>query len=469
MYQVECLYDYYDKNQAVQPPFTANDLQISDPKRFLTTYEVKQNTRNMTICDMGLMEVTLDINRASKVLTYLMYQYPFFSYGIEFDHKAGWLRYVQQEVQPVELQIVTQFKSLEDLASFIDQASNSLNSNKLVLWELVEIQIPEMPTVVQALSMKVHHTLVDGVSIIALFKKFNEIYEDKSFNFVRPNPVQISNYRPVMSYQNQLVNFTPKVSPLPIQVTQITGQFKDKQFGSNLKVMDELKIRCRHYKEEDLARIQNVQYSFSLYATYLAQFAAYAYFNEDITKDQKFVATAVDLRREVHIQQTDFQTILGQTATANGMLVSGTISTSLQHLADQLQSQFTNQDNSASRFWQRTLAHEVGPVSFNKGPECSVICSNVGKMNLGVGPIVQAIGYTSYTHVWDKPILGFANSIHRGKIGTFVLEWDVQMFTIDQQTAQSLIFVKLNQMIKTKGAENVSVQNVVDLYQELFE
>ncbi|CAL5991494.1 Conserved_hypothetical protein [Hexamita inflata] len=466
MFQVESLFDYQAKEKTVYPPFDASSIKLNDPNRFLTTYEVKQSTRNMTICDLGLIEGELSLDRASKVINHLMRLYPFFSYGIRYDEEAQWMRYVQQPVREVSLQISKTLNSLQDIGDFIAAASHSLNSQKLSHWEVVNINIPEMPTVRQALSIKIYHTLIDGVSVMQLLKKFNTIYSDSSFNFDQiPAPIQLSNFRPVMSYSGQSIQQSPSVQNYPF--TQISGQF-DSPHGSNLKFMDEFKLRCRCYNECDMARIPKVQYSFSLYAIQMALFAGYAYFNKNINLNQKFVGAAVDLRREKFVQTVDFENVLGQSATTTGMLVSGTINSSLQQVAEQLQNQFTNSELTEEKFWQKTLVNEIGPIQFKKGPECSIICSNVGKMDLGEGPIAQMIGYSSHTHVWDKPVLGFTSAVHRGKIGMFVLEWDVSMFTEIQQEQNSKIYVELNKLIKEKGPQNVTVQDAHDLYTQYF-
>ncbi|CAL5993221.1 Conserved_hypothetical protein [Hexamita inflata] len=468
MFQVVNLFDHQKQDETVFPPFSASDIKLDDPNRFLTTYEVKQSTRNMTNCDLGLIEGELCLDRANKVINHLMQLYPFFSYGLRYDQEAKWMRYVQQPVLEVNLQVSTTLNSLQDIGDFIAAASHSLNSQKLSHWEVVNVHIPEMPTVKQALSIKTYHVLIDGVSVMQLLKKFNQLYSNADFSFDKPEPVQVSNYRPAMSYQGELDGLAPlKPGLQTFSLTKITGQF-DGPSGSSIKFMDEFKLRCRCYNEAEMARIPNVQYSFSLYAIQMAHFAGYAYFNKDLQKDQKFIGAAVDLRREKFVQNIDFENILGQSATTAGMMVSGTIHTTLQEIADQLQSQFANTELTAQKFWQKTLGNEVGPIQFKKGPEVSILCSNIGKQNLDVGPIVQMIGYSSHTHVWDTPSTLFSNSMYRGKMGMFALEWDVGIFNEEQQTQCSQIYVELNKLIKMKGADSVTIEDACQLYTQYF-
>ncbi|CAL6058092.1 Conserved_hypothetical protein [Hexamita inflata] len=324
MFQVDCLFDFRATDQAVTPSMDEHQISINEPNRFLTSYEVKQSTRNMTVCELGLVEGELSLDRANKVINRLMRLYPFFSYGIRYDEDAQWMRYVQQPVREVSLQISKTLNSLQDIGDFIAAASHSLNSQKLSDWEVVNINIPEIATVKQALCVKVYHTLMDAVSVMQLLKKFNEMYQDVDCRFDDVEPVQLSNYRPVMSYDPELGIQSHREESHAhgprVNVTQITGQYKD-TLGSALKQMDECSLRCRFYRSEDIARIPNVQYSFSLYAIHFAQIAAYAYFNRDLPRDQKFVGCGVDLRRESEMLKTDFDTVLGQSATASGVYI----------------------------------------------------------------------------------------------------------------------------------------------------
>ncbi|CAL5983887.1 Conserved_hypothetical protein [Hexamita inflata] len=472
MFQVDCLFDFHGTDQTVTPSMNEYSISINEPDRFLTSYEVKQSTRNMTVCELGLIEGELSLDRANKVINRLMRLYPFFSYGIRYDEEAQWMRYVQQPVREVSLQISKTLHSLQDIGDFIAAASHSLNSQKLSDWEVVNINIPEIATVKQALCVKVYHTLMDAVSVMQLLKKFNEMYQDIDCRFDDVEPVQLSNYRPVMSYDPELGIQSHRQESHAhgprVKVTQITGQYND-TLGSALKQMDECNLRCRFYRSEDIARIPNVQYSFSLYAIHFAQIAAYAYFNKDLPRDQKFVGCGVDLRRENEMLKTDFDTILGQSATASGVYIQASLQTTLQQLADQMQRSHDSKDKSPEKFWEYALVNEMGPVQFDKGPSsCCLFVSNIGKMNLGSGPIVQMVGYASHTHVWDQPMLGIANTVNNGKIGSFVVDWDVKMFTENQQEQNSQIYLELNKLIIARGAEIVCVQDVVDIYERLF-
>ncbi|CAL5974530.1 Conserved_hypothetical protein [Hexamita inflata] len=470
MFPVACLYDYNDKDALIYHPFQQQPVIIDDPNRLLTSNEVKQSTRNMTICEFGVSETSFDLERASKAINYLMELYPFFSYGVKYDENVKWMRYVEQPVQKIMLSVQQICNTLQDMGDIIASASQSLNSQKLIHWEVVNMNVPEMPTVKQALVVKIFHTLVDAMSIMQLFKRFNEIYSDKSFDFSNPVPVQLSNYRPIMSFDQNLKVEIQQTNPLKqqhSQITQITGQFKE-WLGSNQKQMEDCKIRCRYYKKEDIAKINNVKYSFSLYAMHFAQIAAYAYFNKDLEQDQKFIGSGVDLRREKYLGNIDFDQILGQSATYSGMLVSATTETTVQQLANQLQNQYDKAELSSEKFWLQTCVSEMGSVRFDKGPNLSLSCSNLGKMNLGEGPIIQMIGYSSHTHVWDKPMLGFANTVSNGKLGMFIIEWDLNMFSEQQQVQNSQIFKKINRLIAQKGAENVLISDIIIMYKTLF-
>ncbi|CAL6013298.1 Conserved_hypothetical protein [Hexamita inflata] len=468
MFPVACLYDYSAKDAIMTHPFQQQQVKLDDPNRLLTSSEVKQSTRNMTICEFGVSEIYLDLERASKVINFIMELYPFFSYGVKYDENVKWMRYVEQPVQKFQLSVQQNYNSLQDIGDVIASASQSLNSQKLIHWEVMNMNIPEIPSIKQALIVKVYHTLGDGVSVMLLFKRFNEIYSDNSFNFNSPQPIQLSNFRPIMSYDQNLKIEHHEFNPSKYQLTQITGQYKDEQLGSRQHMMEDCKIRCRYYKKEDIAKINNVQYSFSLYAMHFAQIAAYAYFNKDLEQDQKFIGSGVDLRREKYLGNIDFNQIFGMSATYSGILVSATTETSVQQIAYQLQYQYNNADMTPEKFWQHTLVSEMGPVQFDKGPNISLMCSNLGKMNLGDGPIIQAIGQCSHTHVWDKPMLGISNVISNGTLGMFIVEWDLNMFTELQQLQNAQIYNKLNLEIIQKGAENVLISDVINMYSMLF-
>ncbi|CAL6013928.1 Conserved_hypothetical protein [Hexamita inflata] len=253
-----------------------------------------------------------------------------------------------------------------------------------------------------------------------------------------------------------------------IPLTQITGQFGG-WLGSQQQLFQDSKIRCRHYSQEDTARVGGVKYSFSLYAMHFAQIAAYAYFNKDLELEQKYIGAGVDMRREKHLDKVDFEQVLGQSATYSGMLASATPQTTVLEIAEQLQKQSEKADLTSEKFWQQQHVSEMGPVRFDKGSaNVSLLCSNLGKMNLGEGPVAQMVGFSSNTHVWDKPSLGIVNTVSNGKLGVFFVEQDVNMFAEEQQEQSAEIYRLINRRIIESGADRVLVSDIIQLYQQNF-
>ncbi|CAL6013926.1 Conserved_hypothetical protein [Hexamita inflata] len=298
-----------------------------------------------------------------------------------------------------------------------------------------------------------------------LFKLFNQFYSTG----LSMQPVQITNYRPIMSCEHtELKPLTENQLNQKIPLTQITGQFGG-WLGSQQQLFQDSKIRCRHYSQEDTARVGGVKYSFSLYAMHFAQIAAYAYFNKDLELEQKYIGAGVDMRREKHLDKVDFEQVLGQSATYSGMLASATPQTTVLEIAEQLQKQSEKADLTSEKFWQQQHVSEMGPVRFDKGPaNVSLLCSNLGKMNLGEGPVAQMVGFSSNTHVWDKPSLGIVNTVSNGKLGVFFVEQDVNMFAEEQQEQSAEIYRLINRRIIESGADRVLVSDIIQLYQQNF-
>ncbi|CAL6064378.1 Conserved_hypothetical protein [Hexamita inflata] len=478
MFSVPNLFDYYPKDQPAVPSYKMSDIALDKPNRVLSTHEVKQNSRNLTIQDFGVCEEEFDFSRASQVINYLMKLYPFLSYGIKFDEDLKWIRYDQQAPQEYDIKEYDfHFKSLDEIGDHLTKAAHYLSGTKLTHWQFVKLSIPEWPTAKAAVVVTIYHTLVDGPAVMLLLKKFNQCYSNLDLRLDEtPTPIQLSNFRPVMCYNEER-----GLQPVRVQAqkqypfTKITGQFKDQQAGSNLKYLDEYGIICRHYKEEDFCRIRGVQYTFSLYAVQMVQFAGYAYFNKDVEANKPFLALAPDLRRYYDsfklgkIPNLDLiNEVIGQAAISIPLVSKGNLNTTLQELANQFQTQFENQKQSDEQFWQTIINSEMIPITSYLPLPCSILVSNIGKMDLDVGPIVHMIGQTTSAHVWNEPPAAFNCCINRGKLGIVLTEWDLKLFTKQQTEWNDTVYRRIHKLVIERGAENVFVKDVVQLFEEIW-
>ncbi|CAL6012465.1 Conserved_hypothetical protein [Hexamita inflata] len=472
MFNVDQLFDHLPQDVPAPPPFTVGDITLENPGRFMTAHEVKQASRNQTICDLGLIETELDLERASNAINHIMHLYPFLSYGVKFDQEKKWMRYVPQPVQTYNLRLDEQkLTSFEDIGNHIACASLVLNSQKLSHWSLHQVQIPQVPKVKLALSIKIYHSLIDGASVMTILKKFNELYSSASISST-PKPLQLTNYRSVMSCDPSCAPNNNPLSRRAMNFSKMTGQFKEEnQFGSKLKFLDQIGLNCNYYKEEDICRVKGVQYSFSLYAVYITQLVGYMFFNKDIKENEEFTGMAVDLRRNVDFlkrgryPELDLDVILGQAAAPIPLIAKANSKTTTQEIALQFQKQFEAYKLTDEAAFQQIAQNEIGPAVFKLNLDGSLLCSNVGKMDLGEGPLQQMIGFSSAYHVWDRPICYPANAFHRGQYGIFVLEWDFKLFDKEHQKINNEIFLDINKAIIQKGAENVSIQDVIQLYE----
>ncbi|CAL5991316.1 Conserved_hypothetical protein [Hexamita inflata] len=474
MFTVDNLYDHISKDVSAYPPFSIGDITLENPARFLTTHEVKQTTRNQTICEIGLVEEDLDLERASKAVNHLMHLYPFLSYGVQFDAEHKWMRYLPQEVHTYNLAFEeTPLSSFDEIGNYVAAATDVLHSQKLSHWSVVKIEVPELPTVRAGLVFKVYHCLMDGVAIMQLLKKFNELYVSASELLEIPSPIQVTNFRSIMSCQPDFQSSQQPLKKSALNLSKLTGQFKEEnQFGSKLKYLDQIGVLCHHYRPEQICRVPGVQYSYSLCSLYIAQIAAYLYFNKDLTSED-FQTLMMDLRRDLALLNSgrysnlDFDKILGQAAQPLFLISKGNINTSVQDIALELQHKFEMSKTTSEVKWQQIVQNEVGPSTFKLNIDI-IMCSNIGKMDLGVGPLAHMIGFSSAHHIWEKPILYPANSIHSGKFGVFVFEWDFKIYSKEQQKLNDLVFLQMNQLIIERGAENVLVSDVVKIYESVW-
>ncbi|CAL6012421.1 Conserved_hypothetical protein [Hexamita inflata] len=475
MFTVDNLYDHVSKDVPTYPPFSIGDITLENPARFLTTHEVKQTTRNQTICEIGLVEENLDLERASRAVNHLMHLYPFLSYGVQFDAEHKWMRYLPQEVHTYNLAFEeTPLSSFDEIGNYVAAATDVLHSQKLSHWSVVKIEVPELPTVRAGLVFKVYHCLMDGVAIMQLLKKFNELYVSASELLEIPSPIQVTNFRSIMSCQPDFQSSQQPLKKSALNLSKLTGQFKEEnQFGSKLKYLDQIGVLCHHYRPEQICRVPGVQYSFSLYSLYITQLVAYMYFNKDLAITEDYVCPVVDLRRDIQLLQSgrypciDVNKILGQSALPCLLVSKGNQETSVQQIANQMQKQFEMSKTSSEMKWQQIAQNEVGPSSFKLNLDI-LMCSNIGKMDLGVGPVAHMIGFSSAHHIWEKPILYPANSVHSGKFGVFVFEGDYKLYSKDQQRKNDRVFIEMNRIIIKKGAENVTVSDIVKLYESVW-
>ncbi|CAL6012407.1 Conserved_hypothetical protein [Hexamita inflata] len=181
----------------------------------------------------------------------------------------------------------------------------------------------------------------------------------------------------------------------------------------------------------------------------------------------------MDLRRGLALLNSgrysnlDFDKILGLAAQPLFLISKGNINTSVQDIALELQHKFEMSKTTSEVKWQQIVQNEVGPSTFKLNIDI-IMCSNIGKMDLGVGPLAHMIGFSSAHHIWDKPILYPANSVHSGKFGVFVFEWDFKIYSKEQQKLNDLVFLQMNKLIIERGTENVLVSDVVKIYESVW-
>ncbi|CAL6104855.1 Conserved_hypothetical protein [Hexamita inflata] len=479
MYNVECLFDHHPVDQVAIANFDISEININNPERPFTSLEMKQTSRNMAVGDLGFVEEDIDFGRATLVINYLMQMYPFFSYGVQYDQKLHWMRYKSQDVQQYQIdKYACELISLKQVGDYIASACHCLSSTKLSHWEIVKINVPELPTVKSAISVKFYHTLIDGASVMILFKKFNQLYSNLDLDLtIKPEVVQLSNFRSLMVYDEETHPRPPKDNhEHKLNLTKMTGTFKElNEYGSSLKHLEDYGVICRHYTEQQICRIPNVQYSFSLYAVQMAQFMGYAYFHGDIDIDQQYFGMAADIRRNLQfhyegkIPNLDLTNrILGQAAVTSGLFSKGTTQTTLQNIAQQFQMQFENYKETSQKFWNTVISNETTDIYCRRCIPCSVVTSNLGKMDLDDGPIIQMAGYNTSVHNWDEAPCALACAFHRGKLGILVMEWDFKIFTEQQKENNNQVFLEINKQVKERGAENVTIQDVIEMYRTIW-
>ena len=80
------IFDIITKDE-VSPEFSPTLYDFNDPKRPLTTQEVKQMRFNQIILTFGLIEEPLDVERAEKTIDYIYALYPPLDASAVFDEE----------------------------------------------------------------------------------------------------------------------------------------------------------------------------------------------------------------------------------------------------------------------------------------------------------------------------------------------------------------------------------------------
>ncbi|CAL6045513.1 Conserved_hypothetical protein [Hexamita inflata] len=476
MFNIKCLFDYQAPGQLSIPPYNYTEVSMNDPNRLLVQHEIKQTANNQCICDMVLSEQELDFKRASKVINYINQLYPFLSSKIVYDEKAKWMRYEQQEIFTFDIkEYAEEINSLDQLGDYISNSYLKLSDDKLSNWEILRLNIDEFKNVKTALAIQMYHTLIDGGAAMMLFKKFNILYSDMSIDLdVKPEPVQLSNFRSIMAYDSKL-----NLKQVPELKNKRNFQLSKYSNQSTAKRNEQYAVVVRHYHESQICRIPNVQYSVSLYTVQMAQYVGYLYFNKDLNLDQPFVTICGDIRRNVEVHENGIipnldlsNTIIGQTATTTGFISKGSLHTSLSDISAQFQVQFKNYKQTDENFWQKVIDNEA-PVNhfqfLENGQPCSTFTSNMGKMDLAEGPMVHFLGSQTFANVYQSTPTVFSSCFCRGKFGIFITEIDFKIFNKRQQNAMNQVYIAINKKVIEKGAENVSIQDVVDIYTQIWE
>ncbi|CAL6053414.1 Conserved_hypothetical protein [Hexamita inflata] len=472
MFNIKCLFDYQTPNQISVPPYKYTEVSLNNPNRLLVQHEIKQTANNQCICEMVLSDQELDFKRASKVINYINWLYPFLSSKIVYDESVKWMRYEQQEIFKYNIEDYNEnIRSLDELGNYISGAHLKLSDSKLSNWEIIRFSIDELQNIKTALVVQIYHTLVDGGAAMMLFKKFNVLYSDMSIDLdIQPKPLQLSNYRSIMSYDSKLnLKQTELNNRRKFQLSKFSNQ-------STAKKNENFPIIVRHYAESQICRIQSVQHSVSLYTVQMAQYVGFLYFNKDLHADSPFVTLCADIRRniDVHergaIKNLDFNNdVIGQTATTTGFLSKGTLQTTLREIANQFQTQFKNYKQSDENFWQRVIDNEL-PVNhleyLESGQPFSIFTSNMGKMDLANGPMVHFLGSQTFANVYQNVPAVFSSCFGRGKFGVFITEIDFKIFNKEQKKAFQTVYIEINKQVIEKGAENVNIQDVVNIYSQ---
>ncbi|CAL6050606.1 Conserved_hypothetical protein [Hexamita inflata] len=473
MYSVKTLFDYQPSDKISQPPYSYSDISINDPNRLLIQHEIKQTSNNLCICDMALSETLLDFCRASKVINYIHHLYPFLSTSIVYDEKLQWMRYKQQDICKVSItDYAAEITSMDQLGAYLSTFYSKLSETKLCHWEIVKIDIEELKQIKVALSISIYHTLVDGGSVMMLYKKFNQLYSDLSVDLDSiPSPIQQTNFRSLMAYDSKLNLKQSDIASKYGRNLPLT-KFSNR---SRAKPFEQYDIICRYYSEDQLCRIPNVQYSISLFTIQLAQYVGYLYFNEDLKSSESFLTLTGDVRKNTEFHQNgvipglDLSVILGQTATTSAYVCKGTSNTTLRQIADQFQTQFLSFKQTVENFWQKVIDDNAPVAHLNKTgmQPCSTFTSNLGKPDLGEGPLVQFMGNQTFANIYESPA-AFLSCFCRGKCGVIVTELDFKIFSKKELEGFNQVYIAINKKVKEVGAENITVQDVADIYTAIW-
>lgn len=64
-------------------------------------------------------------------------------------------------------------KALQEFSGYVTSMIHIITSKQISFFEIVKIEMPELPKVKYAIAFDVHHCLLDGSSITRFFRYFN--------------------------------------------------------------------------------------------------------------------------------------------------------------------------------------------------------------------------------------------------------------------------------------------------------
>lgn len=126
--------------QVLRPPADIALYDMQNPRRPLTTSEVRNNSVDSYCCCMGGIVGELDVPRLTRCLEYIYALYPYLDSAFVWDEGLQWYRFDPRPHTPIDLAATMGYISDEaDLARWFPYTHRALTSEHQTEWHLLKV------------------------------------------------------------------------------------------------------------------------------------------------------------------------------------------------------------------------------------------------------------------------------------------------------------------------------------------
>lgn len=307
----------------VEAEFDFSELDINNPRRPLTSPEIRQFEMQSNIVCIGFLDdEKTDLKRLTECVNYIMHIYPFLSGGIEYDEKIRWMRYrpprdgviktfdLEKQLLGPDGQPLPPITSGAQLLSVFNGTTDFMDNDNLCNWKLFAVRRPEVVTPDDeflmadfryALVLTVPHSMGDGSSYYSVYKKINEVYESgkpitpENFDFT---PRQMTCFRASLAVP---MEYMKQMEPLEVRraIPNIAVAKVRNPTPINHNFMKGFPRRATIVDPKQFFREPGHLTALCMSAVSLAINAAYGYMHEDydINSDEPIPMASLDIRR----------------------------------------------------------------------------------------------------------------------------------------------------------------------------